>query len=458
MRRRARLALALLLALEGCEGEGLPEIELKLSKNCNELEVVSIARRVGDGPGEQVIDVAADSGTGDAAWVLLRRTGTTGDEVLVVQQVGPSGVMREIPIELAPSSPFALSLRPDPDSDRVWVVHDEPGLFELLRIAPDDPVRPVLGSDNLVSFPHDDELCSPCDTTSWPRELFFLPNGPAMVSLPPFSIDAVLVVWVATLSTDTGLIRVSPGHRLNFEPPCEEIPDVPGFCEMERMSLSYPEVSVLGVQQDPRQEQTSIFGQRVRRTTYDGSDFPLTSADVFMVSLFLDGSGVPAGILRSYSQGYYGEEYSPDPSDDPPYGVAIDRFAAYGLFSNGGEVARLVQLPNSDPDFTELTSRVSLTLDTQLLQMDRDLALGRLDEGRWELTKLFPDAPAQSRTRVYETDAPITEVVSGGIGTFMLSKTAAPPELVRVRCVEPSSAEVGGTTDVTSTSGTADEG
>ena len=57
MRRRARLALALLLALEGCEGEGLPEIELKLSKNCNELEVVSIARRVGDGPGEQVIDV-----------------------------------------------------------------------------------------------------------------------------------------------------------------------------------------------------------------------------------------------------------------------------------------------------------------------------------------------------------------------------------------------------------------
>ena len=138
--------------------------------------------------------------------------------------------------------------------------------------------------------------------------------------------------------------------------------------------------------------------------------------------------------------------------------VSADRFAAYGLFSNGGEVARLVQLPNSDPDFTELTSRVSLTLDTQLLQMDRDLALGRLDEGRWELTKLFPDAPAQSRTRVYETDAPITEVVSGGIGTFMLSKTAAPPELVRVRCVEPSSAEVGGTTDVTSTSGTTDEG
>ena len=115
-------------------------------------------------------------------------------------------------------------------------------------------------------------------------------------------------------------------------------------------------------------------------------------------------------------------------------GIAIDRFASYGLFSNGGVLPRIIQLPNTDPDFIELSGRVPLTLDTHLIQLDLDLAMGRLDEGRWEITKLFPDQPSQSEVLLYETNAPIEQIVQGGMGMFMLRKDEAPPEVVRVRC------------------------
>ncbi|MEX1361886.1 MAG: hypothetical protein AB1Z98_02100, partial [Nannocystaceae bacterium] len=439
--RALRLATAVALGLLPSCGEGLPEIALKLSKNCNDLEVVALAPQVAAGPGERVLDVAADSGSGQRAWVLLRRPDPDGgDDRLLVQQHGPQGIERELALDLPADVATGLSLRPDPEPDRVWVFRDQPGELEVTSIAPDDPVRPVLGSDNLVGFPQDDELCAPCDSSDWPRELVFLTGGPALVSVPPFSVDAGLIVWVSTLSTDSGRIRATPGQRLNFEPPClDDSPEGQSFCEQARMSLTYPEITVLGVQQDPRQAQTVLFGHRVRTQTYDGDDFPIESADVFMVSLFLDDSGVPAGLLRSYSGFYFGpsdgpigEDFAPVPTADPPYGVAIDRFAAYGLFSNAGVVPRLVQLPNADPDFSELTARADLDVDISLLQMDRDLALGRLQDGRWELTKLFPDDPVQSGTTVYETDAPITTVVSGGLGTFMLLKDGAPPEVVRL--------------------------
>lgn len=437
----------LVVCLGGCD-EGLPEIELKLSKNCNELEVVPLATTVGGGIGERVLDVAADSGTGDRAWVLVRRPDPAGgDDVLAVQQVDLAGVVREIVLAIPIESATRLSLRPDPASDHVWVVREEPGVYELIDIDPNDAVQPVHGSDNLIGFPRADDLCSPCDTSDWPRELIFLPNGPALVAMPTFSVDSVLMVWVTNLDTTGALIRTSSEHQLNFEPPCDDSTDAgAAFCEEMKMSLLYPEITLLGTQQDPRQDQTSMFGHRVRRQIYDGEALPIDSADVFMITVFVDDTGVPAGVLRSYSGFYSGEgpsgQFAPEPTADPPYGIAIDRFAAYGLFSNGGVVPRLVQLPNSDPDFNELTARTSLPLDIRLLQLDRDLALGRLDGGRWELTKLFPDDPVQSGSSTYETDAPIVEVRSGGMGTFMLEKDGRPPELVRLRCPAPEVTEV----------------
>lgn len=209
------------------------------------------------------------------------------------------------------------------------------------------------------------------------------------------------------------------------------------------MNLRYPEISLLGAQQDPRQPKTVVFGHRTRSQSYDGVEFPLRSADVFMVDLSLDSEGTPAGNLRSYAGIYVPEDPSgadeaPLPSAEPPYGVAIDRFAAYGLFNNDGAIPRMIELPDLDPEFDELTDRVpQLTLDTSLLQLDRDLALGRIEDGAWRITKLFPDDPSQSRVLVHEDDAGIVEVVSGGIGTFMLRKRDAPPELVRLRCREP---------------------
>lgn len=434
-------AVAVALALLGpaC-GEGLPDIPLKLSKNCNALEVVPLVPRVGDAAGEEVLDVAADGTLGETAWVLVRRATSTGDTEVVVQRVAPDGVQHEtvLPVEGTAS----LALQPAPESGRVWVVRDEPGTFELWRVAPDDASRPLLGSTDLSTFPSAGAPCLGCGLDDWPRRLFFLPTGAALVAMPRESLDASLVVWVAPLETTGAQIWYGSEHRLNFEPPCDDsTPESQAFCEEQRMNLSYPVITLLGIQQDPRQTTTMLFGHRTRRQTYDGEPLPIDSADVFMVALQLDADGIPAGVLRSYSGFYAGEGgleggVSPMPTADPPYGVAIDRFAAYGLFSNGGKVPRIVQLPESDPEFTELTARVPLTLDTSLVQLDRDVALGRLVDGAWELTKLFPDDPSQSTVLVHESDEAIEQVISGGVGTLLLRKEGAPPEVVRLRCPE----------------------
>ncbi|MCX4239346.1 hypothetical protein [Paraliomyxa miuraensis] len=435
MRARARLTVGpcALLGLLGC-GEGLPPIELELSKNCNRVEVHSLASTVGDGA--EVVDVAADGVLGDTAWILLRREGPTGATETVVQRISATEVLYE---QVMPISSPSMTLQPAAEVGQVWVVRDEQGVsFAVWRIAPDDPVRPLLDSEELSSFPTD-SLCEECEGFRWPRRLIILPSGPALVSMPPATDDATLEVWVGTLDDRGAQIRLSREHELKFEPPCDgDTPEAQALCEMDRMNLRYPEVSLLGVQQDPRQPRTVLFGHRTRLRTYDGEDDPLESADVFMVLVFLDDDNDPAGELRSYSGFYDGNAppggVPPLPTADPPYGVAIDRHAAYGLFSNGGQIARLIQLPNADPEFEELSARVSLEVEASLLQLDRDLAAGRLVDGAWELTKLFPDDPSQSEVQRYEADEPITEVVSGGIGTFLLHKAAAEPSVVRVRC------------------------
>ena len=440
--RSSRLAglpalVALAAIASGC-GEGLPDVPLKLSKNCNEVEVVSLVPRVGE-TDEEVLDVAADGTLGQTAWVLLRRSTAGGGAELVVQRIGPEGVEHEAVLPVDGTATVLLA--PAPESGRVWVVRDEPGHLELWRIAPDDASRSLLGSSDLSYFPSAGPPCEGCDHDDWPRRLFFLPNGPALVALPRQSADASLVVWVNLLSTSGAEIRLGSEHRLNFEPPCDDsTPEAQAFCEEQRMNLRYPTISLLGLQQDPRQTTTTLFGHRTREQTYDGEPFPLESADVFMVTLRLEDNGVPAGVLRSYSGFYAGEgtelpgDTPPVPTADPPYGVAIDRFAASGLFSNGGTLARIVQLPEADPEFVELTDRVQPDLDATLLQLDRDVALGRLVDGAWELTKLFPDDPSQSSVLLHSDDEGIVEVISGGVGTFILHKQSGPPEVVRLRC------------------------
>lgn len=447
-RRGSLPGLALVAALASGCGEGLPEVPLTLAKNCNEAQLVRLLD-VGLGSGERILDVAADGVTEARAWVLVRRELPGDDDALVVQLRGAAGVEHEqvlpIPAVVSPG----LSLRPDPATRRVWVVRAEPGLWSVYRVATDDPGRELLSSDNLAAFPSEQVLCDPCDTSTWRRDLVFLSSGPAVVSVPPFSIDAGLIIWAANLDITSTQVRVGGGNRLNFEPPCDDdiSPEGQAACEMDRMTLTYPEITVLGVQQDPRRPQAAIFGHRVRRRIYDNEDIPLDSADVFMASVFIDSQGGgTAGVLRSYSGIYSGafdlppEDYELLPGTQPPFGIASDRFATYGLFSNGGVLPRIVQLPNDDPDFIELTDRAfALEVDSQLLQMDRDLAFGRIDEnGRWVVHKFFPDDPSRSRDLVYEPRTPITAVRGGGIGTFLLEKEEGPAEVVRLRCPEAS--------------------
>jgi hypothetical protein len=70
------------------------------------------------------------------------------------------------------------------------------------------------------------------------------------------------------------------------------------------------------------------------------------------------------------------------------------------------------------------------------MQLDADIALSRVTSGTWEITKVFPDAPSQSRVTVYETAEPLLGVASAGPGAFMLRQDGGAVDLVHVRCVD----------------------
>ncbi len=437
---------ASLLALVGLLGVGCNEpafvIVADVSKNCNEVVVEPVIDAQGFGV-STILDAAATptaSGVGGTAsvWLLLLVSTGSGDQ-LAVRHVVDGTVTREVPIPL-PSQPGSIVLRGSPDPDEVFVLHRGSGTFRVWRVAADLADPGVQSSQELVGFPHDTFTCAPCDTSDWHRDLLFLDNRPYVVSVPPLSENAAVSVWVGALSAnppETGTLNVGTEHRLNFERMCQ-----PNFddsdnedsdlCEANKLDVSYPTVTVLGRQHDPRPTYSRML---IHRERAEAGYEEFTVADVFVVTLELDADGIPKGVLRSY-QGF------DEPVTSTPSGLVVDRFSTYAMYTTryADPPTRLLELPAPTADFEDITTALGGAIgpDTQLLPLDQDVALGEVVDGTWEITKLFPDDLSKSGTTVYAPERPISGVRAVGPGYFLLAHDEGRPDVVRVRCIEPS--------------------
>jgi hypothetical protein len=125
---------------------------------------------------------------------------------------------------------------------------------------------------------------------------------------------------------------------------------------------------------------------------------------------------------------------SPMPLLGAPSGLAIDEHATYALYPTYDAGPQLVRVPTIGSTFEVLTG-LAVDETMTMLQLDGDVALSRIVDGAWEITKLFPDAPVESRVTRYEASSPVVHVTPAGPGAFMLHREDE-PSLVHVRCRE----------------------
>lgn len=439
--RAVRIAVLALAAAPGCTTELAP-IVLDISKNCNQVDVQVLANDLGarsDGPNDEIFAVASDGTSSTSAWALVVPAGSP--DLSVWHLVGGNKVA-EYPTTYARALAPNVRLRPSPNAGEVYLTLQGPGQFQLWRLLDNEGSIYPQFSDNLGSFPNDAHTCSPCDTTNWYRDLIFLEGEPYLLSVPPFSPTVAISVWVGALRASppgSGNFEVDTEHRLNFEPRCDPGDPVEELqaCETTNALVSHPSVQVLARQSDPTTTTAAILASRERQE----EGLPYSTHDIFVVHVGLDDDGVPAGILRSEQSDF---EIIQPPG--PPAGLAVDDFATYAMVTMPVEGTRLLrlELARFEEGFEDLF--VDEIEDKRLLQLDNDLGLGRIRDGSWEITKLFPDDIIQSQTVTYTSrTAPILEAEAAGPGLFLLRREQAPPQLVRLVCASEQSDE--GTTD-----------
>lgn len=436
MRRAAWAPVARLLTATGfiaaC-GETIAPISLDISKNCNAVDVTVISKDGGlvPGAGEQLVAATADGNRKTSAWTLVAPL-STPERGLIARHWSDGRILSEVDLGVPIADAAATRLHASPEAGEVYVTRRGEADFRLWRVIERDPLPFVQGSGQLAAFPEDTHNCGPrdpCDAALWHRDLIFLSGQPFLISVPPFSPTVAISVWVGGLQRpEAGLgdFELGTEHRLNFEPRCDPDLALPALeeCEFENSLVRHPLVEVMGLQRDPRLGTAAVLAMRQR-----SADTLVTTFDFFAVLIGLDDDGIPAGILRS-------EQSDADPTQPPDRDaeLAVDGFATYARVSHPTQGVRLLrlELARFEQGFDELP--VPGGPVQSLLQLDRDIALGRVVDGAWQIDKLFPDAIDQSQTTVYRTDSPIVEVRGVGPSVFEVRRQSGPSEIVRVGC------------------------
>lgn len=415
-----------LLAL-GCGPLPLEPFTLDVSANCNEVVVDEIYGDLIDDewPWTRVHDAAMDGPESDGAWLLVETelllTGTTGlavvhidgDTVVIVDELDVTTFTDDI------------SLVAGPDQGDMWLVEKGERSFRLRSYeASPQPTRLFVSNDFASSFPNpmncldENGFFQTCD---WPRELVFLQGIPHLLTIPPSSDDSSIDVMLAGVSPD--LAYLTNVENLNFDNKCEDedlTPEELALCEAHKGTITHPRVEPIGVQIDTRTATTTVA--LYRETLDDLTVQPMT--DLALVVLGVNSQGRASGTLLS------------DPGisiPTTPMGeVAVDTRAAYVRYMGYEEA--LVQFSLLTKKFALLTGEAAPLEDKTLLQLDEDVALGRIVDGVWEVTKLFPDAPQQSRVTMHDPGGGLRSVTQAGPGAFVLHSDVRGPDLVRVRC------------------------
>jgi hypothetical protein len=328
-----------------------------------------------------------------------------------------------------------LELRPGPRPGHAWLLRRAPGSMIVWHVdaGADDPLVAV--SSDLGGFPATNDLCrdnefsfdARCPTRDWHRDLLFFSGSPFVVSVPPFSPDSSTWVYLGELGQTASSLFLRQERALEFVSRCDPSLSIEDFavCEERNRYRTYDDIQVLARQHDPRTPFSNLLV--LREPVDDG--VRSFEPDLVLLSLGLADDAIAGGLLRAESP------LGRLPSPGAPTGVGLDPHATYMLHATVEERPHLLRLPNLSAAM-EAIAGLRLDARSELLQLDDDIALGRVEEETWTITKLFPDAPQHSKVTQHRAETPIVAIDHAGPGAFLVHRTDGGPDLLRVRCVE----------------------
>ncbi len=424
-------------------GDRFSPIVVDTAANCAEAEIEPLLREmeVGARPWKRVIAVAVDAPGLDRYWVFAEVENPNDPNVPAFALIHVDGTESSFPQYIVPDPTLgdeSFELRAGPIPGSAWLVQSTPTVLRLWHVdAAFLPGSPLIAlSDDLGTWPQANiDVCDvesqrdawPCEAEEWHRELVFIDGYAHVVAIPTFSRDNVMHIAVGRLDP---YLYIGASETLPFDRKCDPTEPLPEYteCTEENAATSYPTIDVMGSQLGSSTPDHRIFMLRQRAI----DDVPRPREIVFLTLYLQDGS--PAGDVRSESL----DELEPVVA--MPSGVARDDFSSYMLHR-----ARPLGDLEADPQpvvtrHSEIDRKfsvlegISIPEDASLLQLESDLALGRLADGKWEVIKLFPDAPERSRTTTYAGSAPIVRVTPAGHGAFLLFKESGGPDLVQLQC------------------------
>jgi hypothetical protein len=429
--------LVVCVALTGCEDRShFDGIVVDVAANCNAVAIEPVVRDLDPSDGSvRVLQAASDGPAQRGWWLLVATTTQTDSETLELWHLLDGSIDRIVELGLPTDLASDLQLRPGPAPGEAWLRRQSPGIFQLWQVdASADP--PLVGATNdLGAFPHapapchdDDGRAVACNTANWHRDVVFLGERgtPFIVSVAPAaSTPHTRVYYGELLHAGGNTLWLGQEHPLVMLSQCA--PPVPETdehrCEEYFEAISYPDIVVVAEQLDPR----PAFAHLLVLRQWGEYGEPIDRADLIVVTLEQLDEGLSASIQRSVTDGRL-------PPTQKAAGLAIDEHALYVLQAGiWGHDYLLARMPIPGDRVTALVG-VPLGPDVSLLQLDRDVALSRVVDGIWEVTKLFPDDPRQSQITEYDSPTPTVDVQWAGPGAFLVHRADGGPDLVRVRC------------------------
>jgi hypothetical protein len=410
-----------------------------VAANCNAVEIeVELQDLDGMGGSTRVLAAASD-GPDEAGWWLLVSASVEGDgKALELWHLHDGAIDHTVALGLPTDWASDLELRPGPSSGEAWLLRRSPGIFQLWQVdARFD--SPLVGlTSDLAGFPYTADPCededgwlAPCPTADWYRDLVFLGErgAPFVVSVAPSASTPHTRVFVAEL-VPIGGNTLWLGQERSMVLLSQCAPPVPleqeERCEEYFLAVSYPHIDVLAQQRDARPPFAHLLLLRQSAEYGELTDW----GDVIVVTLDLPGEDPRGTIQRPILEGYV-------PTQQHPAGLAIDEQAIYFLVAGFWGHDHLLARMSTSGASVEIASGVPLEPETSLLQLDGDVALSRIVEGMWEVTKLFPDDPRRSQITEYRAPTPISDVQWAGPGAFVVHRADGGPDLLHVRCKRP---------------------
>lgn len=449
-----RLASVLVLACACTPPRYGSPLEVDFGANCSRAEIEVIARGLGATYGiSRVYEAALDDPRASSFWVLHLGQSQDGRDVFELVHAGMDAEGNALPTNATrifvydrPLLASNLSLRPGAAPGDVWLInHDRANeVFELWKGRPDGTLL------NGVGYPTGAfEQSSPISAwDEWTRELAFIGGRAHVVGvLRRGGSEPVTTVVLHGIvdyyeQAQGGTLGEGEERRFKFPRPCneegqlvidDEVEDPTGGESGSKCpeGMHYDDITVLATLRTPHAPEWSLL--LLREVVLDEE---LLDTELVKITLAYSNTDGLNGSLRPEAD--LEDTPIPDPNRS---GLAHDRLALYLLTRSGNDaepsVVRIIDdvIRGRRPLFDTLVLPVdALTPDTRLLQLDGDIALGRIEDGQWIVTKLFPDAPSRSTSTVYAAASPIVRVTEAGPGAFLLKREDGDADLVRVVC------------------------